>query len=641
MPDLDYTTIDRPYSSSLNRTSETPVPLSGTVNPSDYNQNQGENTVETGKTLNDIIISTWIKSRNYLPRKQGFIIDGRTGNIEAMNGFFSGSIEASSIDIGGSDATSFHVDVDGNMWLGAGTFAAAIAKISNAGVGTFSNITITGGSVATSTLSGLVALSNINIAAQGWTQTSAFSSTDLDTVSWGVGTFTTAGGTSYAIGAGNTGNMAARTYIYLDIAVSIIAYQVTTTATTAVGSGKVLVATAINGATEAEFEVFGGIGGLKILATNAIVANSITAALMNVSQLSAISANIGTITAGSITVVTGGNTVALTPGSATAIAAGPTGSPTFTVTQSGVVTMSGAIITGSNVGNLQIFTANGIWTKPAGASLVVVVVIAGGGGGGGGQNAGSFGGGTGGGGGAVIQKVFKASDLSATVAITIGAGGAAGAVGGDASGGATSSFGSYISAYGGNGGIRGQGGTYSGGGGGGWAGAGQLGQVGASSLGGSTAITAGSNGLSGQGAGSAVTSDGKSAEWGGGSGGGQGTPGPAGGSSLFGAPGGGSGATTPGPGGAGGNIQSYSAGGGGAGGAGGVGGSGNGGAGTAGTNGDIGTGGGGGGSGGTSGTGGAGGAGGVPGAGGGGGGGGNLGAVGADGARGEIRIYSV
>lgn len=164
------------------------------------------------------------------------------------------------------------------------------------------SITATAGSViATSYLSGSVALSNTNIAAMGWTQTCVFSKSDLDTVAWAAGTLITAGGTTYNIGGGNTGNMAARTFIYLDIAVSTTAYQVTTTAATAVGSGKILVATAINGAVDPTWEVFGGIGGLHLSAVDAIVANSITSGLINVSQLSAISADLGTITAGTIT----------------------------------------------------------------------------------------------------------------------------------------------------------------------------------------------------------------------------------------------------------------------------------------------------------------------------------------------------
>ena len=56
----------------------------------------------------------------------------------------SGALSAGSIDIGGSDATSFHVDTDGNMWLGAATYAASTARISNAGVALLQSGTIGG-----------------------------------------------------------------------------------------------------------------------------------------------------------------------------------------------------------------------------------------------------------------------------------------------------------------------------------------------------------------------------------------------------------------------------------------------------------------------------------------------------------------
>lgn len=56
------------------------------------------------------------------------------GALTATSATISGAISASTIDIGGADATSFHVDIDGNMWLGASTFAAATFSASNAGV---------------------------------------------------------------------------------------------------------------------------------------------------------------------------------------------------------------------------------------------------------------------------------------------------------------------------------------------------------------------------------------------------------------------------------------------------------------------------------------------------------------------------
>lgn len=121
---------------------------------------------------------------------------------------------------------------------------------------------------------GAVTSVKANLATRGWIQTSAFTVTDADTVAWGIGTFTASDGTSYSISAGNTGNMAAKTYIYLDIATSTTAYQITTTATTAIGDGKVLVAIAQNGTAEATFLLLNN-NSYNIDAAN-IVAGSIT-----------------------------------------------------------------------------------------------------------------------------------------------------------------------------------------------------------------------------------------------------------------------------------------------------------------------------------------------------------------------------
>lgn len=240
----------------------------------------------------------------------------------------AGALSASSGTIGGFDIGADYIrDVANSMglastvtggddvrfWAGD-TFAnrtTAPFRVTEAGAVTATNITITGGSVATGTLSGLVGLSNVNVAAQGWTQTSVFSITDADTVAWGAGVFTTASGTTYSISAGNTGNMAAKTYIYLDIAVSTTVYQTTTTPATALGSGKVLVAVAQNGTVEPTFAVLQGQGAQNIdaasivassITANEIAAGAVTAGKISVSQLSAIAADLGSITAGSITI---------------------------------------------------------------------------------------------------------------------------------------------------------------------------------------------------------------------------------------------------------------------------------------------------------------------------------------------------
>jgi hypothetical protein len=112
-------------------------------------------------------------------------------------------------------------------------------------------------------LSGVISVGDLPLAASGWTFDGAFSAVDDDTVAWASGTFTSSNGDDYSITGGNTGNMVARTYIYLDIDTSTTAFQTSTTATDAIGSNKVLIAVAEDGATEPFFQVFGGAGGIN------------------------------------------------------------------------------------------------------------------------------------------------------------------------------------------------------------------------------------------------------------------------------------------------------------------------------------------------------------------------------------------
>jgi len=122
----------------------------------------------------------------------------------------------------------------------------------------------------------------------GWGHDLVFSSTDSDTVAWTSGTITTAAGSTFPIDSpgGNTGNMASggRTYIYFDGNSPVpTSLTTTTTAATAVGEDKILIAVAEpTGDSEAFFQVFGGYGGLLITG-NEVVANSITANEINAS----------------------------------------------------------------------------------------------------------------------------------------------------------------------------------------------------------------------------------------------------------------------------------------------------------------------------------------------------------------------
>jgi len=96
---------------------------------------------------------------------------------DTTNGLrIAGAITASTIDIGGADTTSFHVDVDGNVWSGAAAYADGVFKVSNAGALVATSATVTGVINATSGKFG-TSTNYWSVGATGLTATSA--STDV------------------------------------------------------------------------------------------------------------------------------------------------------------------------------------------------------------------------------------------------------------------------------------------------------------------------------------------------------------------------------------------------------------------------------------------------------------------------------
>ena len=97
---------------------------------------------------------------------------------------------------------------------------------------------------------------------QNFVSTLVWTATDADTATWASGTIKTSDGVSYSIAGGNTGNIGAKTYIYLDPATSVTVLQTSITATDAVGNGIILIAIVQEGAVGAKciIDVVGSTG---------------------------------------------------------------------------------------------------------------------------------------------------------------------------------------------------------------------------------------------------------------------------------------------------------------------------------------------------------------------------------------------
>lgn len=153
--------------------------------------------------------------------------------------------------------------------------------------------------------------------------------------------------------------------------------------------------------------------------------------------------------------------------------------------------------------NVQVFTASGTWTKPAGAKWIHVKVYNSGGGGGGGRRGAAasnrFGGGSGASGG-WAEAILSVASVDSSCTVTVAAGGTAGAAAttDDTNGGSGGSGGQSKFTFNASQGLFINGGdSNAGGGGGGTASAGTAGSISTSS-----AMYDGKNGLSGQTSGS-------------------------------------------------------------------------------------------------------------------------------------------
>jgi len=171
------------------------------------------------------------------------IAAGNTGNISATTYVYfdmnkTGVLHTSTVISDASGATKLMVAI---IETGDTGKDCKITPFVGAGL----NIT---NIVAEQIKTGTLTTGLLTVGAQSYVSTVAWTATDYNTATWAAGTIRTADGTSYSIASGNTGNITATTYVYLEPTTSTTVLQTTSTATSAVGDGKLLVAIVTMGA---------------------------------------------------------------------------------------------------------------------------------------------------------------------------------------------------------------------------------------------------------------------------------------------------------------------------------------------------------------------------------------------------------
>lgn len=96
---------------------------------------------------------------------------------------------------------------------------------------------------------GTIFAKKLVVGVQTWSHNIVWTATDFNTASWGSGSVQMSDGTTYAVDAGNTGNIAATTYVYFDKTTTL---KTTTTYSEAIGNDKILLAIVELGASGAK-----------------------------------------------------------------------------------------------------------------------------------------------------------------------------------------------------------------------------------------------------------------------------------------------------------------------------------------------------------------------------------------------------
>ncbi len=271
MAEEKYTIYDIGFNKLLSR--ETPLMLEGTglglaSSESSVFSGGSPTSLASGELIGNLTIKDgYIQSGNYVEGVSGWKLTPTTAQLPDLT-IVGGTIRYGKANFDDSENAGYYIGSEG-WYVGAASDVNYLKY--NIGDGTFTLLSPT---ITSPKITDIQAGSELAI--QGWQFSGTFSATNYRVVAWTSGTIKLMDGTTFAITGGNTGNMAAITYIYFSKATSETTLQTTTTASTAVGSNKILIAVAQNNSdttSKATFQVFGGSGG-QLLTVDNIAANS-------------------------------------------------------------------------------------------------------------------------------------------------------------------------------------------------------------------------------------------------------------------------------------------------------------------------------------------------------------------------------
>jgi hypothetical protein len=236
--------------------------------PDKSTESVNPNLISGGNLVGNITVTDgYLQSANYVPSVSGWRIDDVLAQFNSIV-LTGGTISYQKTSFADAAHAGYYISGSG-IYFGGVADATKLKFTIATGV-----MELIGPSISSAVVTRLASGSDFSVL--HWQETMVFSATDYNKVAWSSGTITLSDGKTFSINAGNTGNITALTYIYFDKVASTTYLQATTTAATAIGANKILIAVASPNAdtlSKATFQAYGGSGG-QLITVDSIAANS-------------------------------------------------------------------------------------------------------------------------------------------------------------------------------------------------------------------------------------------------------------------------------------------------------------------------------------------------------------------------------